>query len=153
MKDSLKPGLAFEFQYTVPENKTVPYLFPEAPELQIMPKVLATGFMVGLFEWACIKMLAPHLDWPEEQTVGTGFTLNHLAATPPGLTISVKVRLEKVEGKKLVLSIAADDGVDKISEATHERFVINAEGFNNKVEKKKEDVFARLSNFGLAPNR
>jgi len=69
MKDSLKPGLAFEFQYTVPENKTVPYLFPEAPELQIMPKVMATGFMVGLFEWACIKMLAAHLDWPEEQTV------------------------------------------------------------------------------------
>jgi len=31
--------------------------------------------------------------------------------------------------------------------------VINAEGFNKKVEKKKEDVFAKLSNFGLAPNR
>jgi predicted thioesterase len=99
------------------------------------------------------QLLTPKLDWPEEQTVGTGFTLNHLAATPPGLTISVKVRLEKVEGKKLVLSIAADDGVDKISEATHERYVINAEGFDKKVAKKKEDVFAKLSNFGLAPNR
>ncbi len=153
MKESLKPGLTFEFKYTVPENKTVPYLFPESPEFQVMPTVFATGFMVGLFEWACIKMLIPHLDWPQEQTVGTGFTLNHLAATPPGLIISVKVRLEKIEGKKLVLSIAADDGVDKISEATHERFVINAEGFNKKVEKKKEDVFARLSNFGLPPSR
>jgi fluoroacetyl-CoA thioesterase len=98
-------------------------------------------------------LLTPKLDWPHEQTVGTGFTLNHLAATPPGLIISVKVRLEKIEGKKLVLSIAADDGVDKISEATHERCVINAEGFNKKVEKKKEDVFARLSNFALPPHK
>lgn len=153
MKESLKPGLTFEFKYTVPENKTVPYLFPEAPEFQVMPTVLATGFMVGLFEWACIKMLIPHLDWPHEQTVGTGFTLNHLASTPPGLTITVKVNLEKVEGKKLLLSITADDGVDKISEATHERVVINVEGFNKKVEKKKEEVFAKLSNFGLPPSR
>ena len=49
MKDTLKPGLSLEFNYTVPENKTVPYLFPEAPEFLVMPKVLATGFMVGTF--------------------------------------------------------------------------------------------------------
>jgi len=153
MKDTLKPGLSFEFKYTVPENKTVPYLFTEASEFQIMPKVLATGFMVGLFEWSCIKMLAMHLDWPEEQSVGTGFTLNHLAATPPGLSVTVQVKLERAEGKKLSFTITADDGVDKISEATHERFVINAESFNKKVEKKREEVFAKFSNFGLPPNR
>jgi len=153
MKDTLKPGLSLEFKYTVPENKTVPFLFPEAPEFLVMPNVLATGFMVGLFEWACIKLLTTHLDWPDEQSVGTGFTLNHLAATPPGLTINVQVTLENVEGKKLVFSITADDGVDKISEATHERFVINAEGFNKKVAKKRAEVFEKFSNFGLPPNR
>jgi len=153
MKDSLQPGLTFEFKYLVPENKTVPYLFPEAPEFQLMPQVLATGYMVGLFEWTCIKMLTAHLDWPEEQTVGIGFTLNHLAATPSGLTVSVKVTVEKVEGKKITFSITADDGVDKISDATHERFVINAAGFNKKIAAKKEEVFAKFSNFGLPPNR
>ena len=29
MKNSLKPGLTFEFQYKIPEDKTVPYLFPD----------------------------------------------------------------------------------------------------------------------------
>ncbi|HAO22832.1 MAG TPA: thioesterase, partial [Desulfobacteraceae bacterium] len=43
---------------------------------------------------------------------------------------------EKVEGKKLSFSLSADDGVDKISEGTHERFVINAEKFNAGVEAK-----------------
>ncbi len=67
MKNTLKPGLTHTFQFKVPESKTVPYLYPEAPEFQQMPKVLATGFMVGLFEWTCIQAVNPHIDWPREQ--------------------------------------------------------------------------------------
>lgn len=136
MRDSLQPGLTFQYGFKVPENKTVPFLYPEAPEFGVMPKVLATGFMVGLFEWVCIQAVNPHIDWPNEQTVGIGVKLSHLAATPPGLTVTVKVKLEKVEGKKLTFSIVADDGVDKISEGTHERFIIDAAKFNAKLEAK-----------------
>ena len=151
MKETLKPGLSLEFKYTVPDNKTVPHLFPEAPELQIMPNVLATGFMVGLFEWACIKLLTSHLDWPDEQSVGTGFTLNRLAVTPPGLTVNVQVKLEKTEGKKLAFSIVADDGVDKISEATHERFIINAEGFDRRLQKSAKRCLKSSVTSGCRP--
>ncbi len=136
MKNSLQPGLTYEFKFKVPENKTVPYLYPESPEFQAMPKVLATGFMVGLFEWTCIQAINPHIDWPREQTVGIDLKLNHIAATPPGLTVTVKVTLEEVEGRKLVFSIVADDGIDKISEGTHDRFIIDAAKFNAKMAAK-----------------
>ncbi|MHB8126446.1 MAG: thioesterase family protein [Desulfitobacteriaceae bacterium] len=136
MKDTLQPGLEYEFKFKIPENKTVPYLYPESAEFQIMPKVLATGFMVGLFEWACIKAINPHLDWPNEQTVGTNIELSHTAATPPGLTVTVKIKLEKVEGKKLLFQIESHDGLDQISVGTHERFIINAAKFNERVENK-----------------
>ena len=136
MKETLKPGLTFELSFTIPENKTVPYLYPESPEFQIMPKVLATGFMVGLFEWACIRAVNPHIDWPREQTVGVDVKLSHIAATPPGMTVTVRGTLDKVEGRKLTFSLAADDGIDKISEGTHERFVIDAEKFNGKMAAK-----------------
>ena len=136
MKDSLRSGLTFEFKFTVPENKTVPHLYPESSEFQAMPRVLATGFMVGLFEWACIQAINPHIDWPEEQTVGIHINLSHTAATPPGLTITVKGKLEEVEGRKLSFSLVADDGVDKISEGTHDRFVIDAAKFNDKMSAK-----------------
>ncbi len=136
MKDTLQPGLTYEFRFTVPENKTVPFLYPESPEFQVMPKVLATGFMVGLFEWACIKAINPYLDWPKEQTVGTGICLSHIAATPPGLTVTVKVHLDNLEGRKLTFSVTGHDGVDKISEGTHERFVIDAAKFDKKVGEK-----------------
>lgn len=136
MKNSLQPGLIHEFKFKVPENKTVPHLYPESPEFQAMPNVLATGFMVGLFEWTCIQAINPYIDWPREQTVGIDVKLNHIAATPPGLTVTVKVKLEEVEGRKLVFSIVADDGIDKISEGTHDRFIIDAVKFSAKMDAK-----------------
>ena len=136
MKHSLQPGLTFEFKFKIPLNKTVPYLYPESTEFQVMPKVLATGFMVGLFEWACIQAINPHIDWPREQTVGIDVKLSHIAATPPGLTVTINGKLEKVEGRKLVFSIVADDGVDTISEGTHDRFIIDAAKFNAKLAAK-----------------
>ncbi len=140
MKNSLKSGLIFNFQYKVPDNKTVPHLYPEAPEFQEMPEVLATGFMIGLFEWTCIQAINPHIDWPREQTVGIAVNLSHLAATPPGLIVNVKVKLVEVEGRRLVFSIVADDGIDTISEGTHDRFIIDAAKFNAKVAAKNKEL-------------
>jgi len=136
MKESLEAGLTFEFKYRVQEEKTVPHLYPESPEFQVMPRVFATGFMVGLFEWACIQAINPYIEWPTEQTVGIHVNFSHLAATPPGLTVTIKVKLEKIEGRKLTFSLVAHDGVDKISEGTHDRFIINAEKFNRKMAEK-----------------
>ena len=133
MKDSLKAGLDFEFRFRIPETKTVPHLYPEAPEFQAMPSVLATGYMVGLFEWACIHAINPHLDWPREQSLGTHVNFSHLAATPPGLTVTVRGTLDKVEGRKLSFSLVGDDGVDRISEGTHERVVIDVDRFKSRI--------------------
>jgi fluoroacetyl-CoA thioesterase len=102
-----------------------------------MPHVLATGYLVGLLEWACIEAIKPHLDWPREQSLGTHVNFSHVAATPPGLTITVDVRLDKVEGRKLSFSLSAHDGIEKISEGTHERHVIDVERFNRKVAAKR----------------
>lgn len=136
MKDSLKPGLMVEFKFKVPENKTVPFLYPEFEEGHVMPKVFATGFLLGLFEFTCIKALKTHLDWPNEQTVGIGMNMTHAAATPPGMNITVKGKLDKMEGRKLTFKLEAFDDAEKISEATHERYVIDAEKFNAAIGKK-----------------
>jgi fluoroacetyl-CoA thioesterase len=137
MRQTLKEGMAFEFAYTVPVEKTVPHLFPEFPEGDTMPEVLATGFLVGLLEFTCIKFINSHIDWPRQQTVGIGIHLTHTAATPPGFTVTVKGRLEKVEGRKLAFTLEAHDGADSICKAAHERFIIDAEKFNAAVAKKK----------------
>lgn len=136
MKETLKPGLEHEIGFVVPDSKTVPHLYPEAPEFQIMPRVFATGFLVGLVEWTCLKLLAPHLDGPREQSVGTHVDLSHAAATPPGFTVTVRVRLLEVNGRKLRFECSAHDGVDEITRGVHERVVIDAERFSTALAKK-----------------
>jgi fluoroacetyl-CoA thioesterase len=137
LKESLKPGIRYEHKYIVPPTKTVPALYPEAEEFVAMPEVFATGFLVGFLEWACIKAINPHIDWPREQTVGTHIDVSHLAATPPGLEVTASVELIAVDGKKLVFAVEAHDGVDLISKGRHERFIINKEKFDAKVGAKK----------------
>ena len=136
MKDSLVPGLEHEFTYRVTEAKTVPALYPEAEEFQVMPNVFATGFMVGFFEWACIQALKPHLDWPAEQTVGTHIDVSHTAATPAGFEVTATVKLVEVDRRRLVFEIEAHDGVDRIASGRHERFVIDKAKFDAKLKTK-----------------
>jgi fluoroacetyl-CoA thioesterase len=129
MKPTLAPGLVHEFSYAVPEGRTVPALYPDAPEFQEMPRVFATGYLVGLVEWTCIQALNPHLDWPREQTVGTHVDLSHAAPTPPGGVVTVRVALESVEGRKLRFRVSARDEAGVVCEGAHERFVIDAGRF------------------------
>lgn len=138
MKNTLVPGITHEFTFRVPDNKTVPHLYPESSEFQLMPKVLATGFLVGLIEWTCIQAVNPHLEWPGEQTVGIGINMNHTAPTPPGMDVTVQVKLEEVDGRKLTFSVSADDGAGTISQGTHERFVIDGAKFNAKVASRNQ---------------
>ena len=136
MKETLKPGIRYEHKYAVPETKMVQALYPEAEEFLAMPEVFATGFMVGFLEWACIKAINPHIDWPSEQTVGTHINVSHQAATPVGLEVTATVELIKVEGRKLTFTVEAHDGIDLISKGEHERFVIIREKFDQSLSKK-----------------
>ncbi len=136
MQKTLKPGITYTHRFTVSSAKTVPALYPEAEEFLAMPEVFATGYMVGLIEWACIKAVNRHLDWPEEQTVGIHINVSHLAATPSGMEIVTTVKLVEVDGRKLVFEVEAHDGVDLITRGTHERFVILKDKFDAKMKTK-----------------
>lgn len=137
MKASLKPGITYQHRFVVPVTKTVPALYPEAEEFLLMPEVFATGFLVGFLEWACLKAINPHLDWPLEQTVGTHIDVSHSAATPPGMEVIANVELIAVEGKALTFAVRAHDGVDLISEGRHQRHVIVKERFDARVLAKR----------------
>ena len=136
MKDSLKPGIKYEHKFKVPKSKTVPSLYPESEEFVAMPEVFATGYLVGFLEWACIKAINPHLDWPQEQTLGTHINVSHEAATPAGLEVTATVELIAVEGKRLIFNVEAHDGIDLISKGQHERYVISRQKFDERIKAK-----------------
>jgi fluoroacetyl-CoA thioesterase len=135
MKPTLTSGLKHSFSYTVPENKTVPFTYPESPELVAMPKVFATGFMIVLMEWACVQLMAPHLD-AGEGSLGVHVDVSHAAATPPGMTVMVEAEVVEVAGRKAKFKVCAHDGIEVIGEGRHQRAVVPWETFNYRVAEK-----------------
>ena len=135
MKDTLKPGATAQFAFRVTAEKTVPHLYPEAPEFKEMPTVFATGFMVGLMEWTCMKVLEPHLE-PGEGSLGVHIDVSHIAPTVPGQTVTVEATCTKVVGRKVWFDVKAHDGIDAIGGGRHERIIVHWSKFVDRVNEK-----------------
>jgi len=142
MSPDLKPGLRFEWTYTVPERATVPRLYHDTGFCLDMPDVLATGYMVGMMELACVNGIMPYVDWPREQSLGVHVNFSHLAATLPGMTLQVHGEVTAVEGRRVRFRVEAWDGMDKITEGVHERMIIDAAKFNARMADKKARLAA-----------
>ena len=137
MKDTLAPGAKVQFRYEVRADKTVPNLYPESTDFQLMPDVFATGFMVGLMEWACMKVLQPHLE-DGEGSLGVHVDVSHSAATVPGQVVTVDAECIEVHGRRIGFRVKAHDGIDNIGEGCHERIVVPWNRFIAQVNAKAE---------------
>jgi fluoroacetyl-CoA thioesterase len=138
MSPGLKPGLRFTWRYTVPERATVPALYADTAFCSDMPDVLATGYLVGMMELACVHGVMPFMDWPREQSLGTMVSFEHVAATPPGMTLRIEGEVLEVEGRRLRFRVEAWDDVERICVGTHERHVIDQARFDAKLARKKD---------------
>ena len=93
--------------------------------------VFGTPFMCALMEEAsCLEA--------GQSTVGTKLTVSHDSATPVGMKVWAESEITQVDGKRLVLKVAAYDEKGLIGQGTHERFIITDERFLTKAAKKLE---------------
>lgn len=137
MKNAPVIGDVHSFGFTIDDSKTVPALYPESAIFQSMPGVFATGFMVGLMEWACAEALAPHLD-DGEGSLGIAIDVTHTAPTLPGQRVTVTVTCDRSEGNRIGWRVVARDELDVIGEGRHDRAVVRWEGFNRRLAEKRD---------------
>jgi fluoroacetyl-CoA thioesterase len=122
MADELRPGVSGEAELVCGPEHAASRFGANGVE------VFATAVMVGLMENAAINA-ADHLLPDGSQTVGTGMTFKHTAATPLGSRVRARAELVEVDGRRLVFRIEAFDPWESIGTADHERFVIQRERF------------------------
>lgn len=122
-------GMTHELRLKTGPEHSARKFYPELPD------AFATPFLVGLMEGVSADLMAKHLR-PGEQSVGIGINLKHTAPTPLGMEVRVVTELIAIDGKKLTFKLEAFDEKEKIGEAIHERFIINAEKFNQKLSAK-----------------
>lgn len=136
MKDTLAVGDTTTFHYVVADNKTVPDLYPESKEYQIMPPVFATGFMVGLLEWSAIIALRAVIE-DGEGSLGTLVDIKHSAPAPPGAELTVTAVCTNVAPPYFEWDVTAVDG-DVAASGRHGRNVIDTARFLRRVEAKAQ---------------
>ncbi len=129
----LKVGMELKKDYTVTRADTAKTVGSGGLE------VLATPVLISWVENAAYEMAA--LCLPDESTtVGVNVNLNHIAATPVGMKVRVKVLLKEIDSRKLTFAVEAWDTVQKVGVGTHQRFVVQKTKFMGKVLQKREQT-------------
>ncbi|MEO3754726.1 thioesterase family protein [Streptomyces sp. B6B3] len=131
----LRAGLRHTSRLLVDEGLTVPAVSDALRGFADMPRVFATAYLVAFVENTCIEAVAPLL--PEgNKTVGTHVELSHSAATPVGMEVTAFVELVEVDRRRLRFAVECRDAQDVISSGHHERHVIDAATFDERMAAK-----------------
>lgn len=125
----LKPGLTHRAETVVHKNNTAAAV--GSGELL----VFSTPMMIALMEETCATCVAPLLE-EGMTTVGTKVDIVHTAATPLNMKVFCDCVLEEADGRKLIFRVKAYDERGLIGEGNHERFIVNAEKFQQKTDSK-----------------
>ncbi len=127
----LMPGLSATIQFQVEYGSTARQLGSGTVD------VLATPELVRLMEVAAVATLADHLP-PEYTSVGVSLDIKHIAPTPVGLGGEVRAILTEVQGRRLKFKVSAHDDVEEVGQGTHERVLVEVEGFVARASRKLE---------------
>jgi predicted thioesterase len=117
MKGTLQDGLASTKRITVDESRCIGFMGKEG-------MVYATPRMVLDVEYACRELLLEHLD-DGEDSVGAHVSIDHLAATPLGLEVTIDVRIVDVEKRRVTFEFSVRDPVEECGRGKHVRFVVD----------------------------
>jgi predicted thioesterase len=134
MKQTLKKDLSFSKNLLVDESRCIGFMGKEA-------MVYATPRMVSDVEYACRDFLLQHLD-PGEDSVGARVEIDHLAATPLGLEVTIEAKIAEIDRRKITFEFSVHDPVEPVGRGRHVRFVVET-------AKTRERLAAKRAKAGL----
>ena len=134
MKSTLATGLSLTKSLVVDESRCIGFMGKEG-------MVYATPRMVSDVEYACRDYLLQHLDAGED-SVGAHVSIDHLAATPLGLTVEISARIVEVDRRKVTFEFSVRDPIEQCGRGKHVRFVVET-------AKSRERLAAKRAKAGL----
>ena len=136
MKPSLQPGVALIRTITIDRARTIGFMGEQA-------RVYATPSMILDIEHTCRELILQHVDAGED-SVGIEVSVKHLAATLPGMTVEISVKVTAVEGRKVTFEVAARDELEAVSAGSHARFVVDIAKTIERIKAKAEKIATKM---------
>ena len=134
MKASLAVGLSTRREVTVDESRCIGFMGKEG-------MVYATPRMVSDVEYTCRDFLLQHLDAGED-SVGAHVSIDHLAATPLGLKVTIDVKMVEIDRRRITFEFTVRDPIEECGRGKHVRFVVDT-------VKSRERLAAKRAKAGL----
>ena len=132
MKPSLAAGVRRTERVQVDRGRTIGFLGEEM-------RVYSTPSMVGDVEHASLRLIQEHLD-EGESSLGIRIAVDHLAPTPLGEWVEIRLEVTSLEGRKVRIEAEVRDALDLVGRAEHLRFVIDV----NKHQERLKSRAAKL---------
>ncbi|MDX1434858.1 MAG: hotdog domain-containing protein [Gammaproteobacteria bacterium] len=129
MPAALVPGATRTERIDIDIDRTIGFLGDEW-------RVYATPAMVNDVEYACWRLIQEHLD-DAQTTVGVHVALEHLAATPLGESVEVRVEVVSVEDRRIVCEAVVADAAEVVGRGEHTRFVVDVARHRRRIEAKR----------------
>ena len=101
--------------------------------------VLSTPAMVSLLEEAADETMRPYLG-PGQDSVGVRVDIRHLAATPKGMRVKATATVREIDRRRVTFDVVIEDEVEKVGEATHDRFIIDGDRYTDRLKQKAAQV-------------
>lgn len=100
-----------------------------------LPEAYGTPMMIYLMEVAAGTAIEPFLPdgWA---SVGVAVSVEHLAATPIGRTVTATATVTAVDERTVTFAVTAHDGIEPIGRGTHVRAPIELARFNTRLAAK-----------------
>ena len=134
MKPTLQKDLSFSKTIEVDEKRCIGFMGKEAA-------VYATPYMVSDVEYTCRNMLLEHLDAGED-SVGAHVSIDHLAATPLGLKVTIEAKIVEIDRRRVTFEFTVTDPIEPCGRGRHVRFVVET-------AKSRERLAAKRAKAGL----
>ena len=127
----LQPGIKAEKSLTVTDANTAKTMGSGTLD------VFATPAMVALIEQTAYTSIESELE-PGWGSVGTSLNIQHLSATPVGMTVTATTELVEVDRRRLVFHAEVYEEKGLVGKGTHERFLVENEKFQAKADAKNQ---------------
>jgi predicted thioesterase len=117
MKPSLQPGISKVCRLTVERDRTISFMGEEG-------RVYGTPEFIRDIESLCRDLLLEHSDAGED-SVGTGVSIKHTAATLLGMEIEITATVTAVQGRRVTFEVSSKDELEPIGMGSHNRFIVD----------------------------
>jgi len=129
VKASLQKGLSSTKKIVVDEARCIGFMGKEG-------MVYATPRMVSDVEYTCRDFVLQHLD-PGEDSVGAHVSIDHLAATPLGLQVTIEAKVAEIDRRKVVFTFSVKDPIEEVGRGKHVRFVVETAKTRERLAQKR----------------